>query len=713
MRPVPWECTSGLPPSAPDSFRVSWGLALSPHRLLRKKTLKVLVLSADPRQVSLVRRSLRRGRGRVVKVSGVASLAAGLAHLETKDVDLVILDLELGVEAGVDVVREVRRTAPTIPIIAVADEASERHAIRALQRDAQDYVLRHQLNPATLSRAVGYALRPERWHGQYRRLLGISPDGIVIVDQEGRLLFVNASAAQLLEQAPTRAAELPLPMQGASSAATDVSFGSGRVAEIRQVETLWYGRPARLISMRDITARLEAEAKLNGMAEELRRTNARLERLADTDPLTQVLNRRGIAEVLHAELRRMGRTGDTLVAILVDCDDFKSINDSYGHGVGDAVLTALARSIQDTVRAGDFVGRVGGDEFLVLLPSTTIAEGMIVADKIRRAIKATALPLAADGLTLSASLAVGPVSREVVTIEEVLASVDEGLKRSKRSGKDAVSGSGAGTVARGARGHGRARSHLPELDTSSIALHVVVQGIRKLQDGSPVGCEALMRGPPGAFAMPADLFRAAFEQNALTALDLRALRASIQSLRERAWPGWYHLNLFPSTLLNVSTERVLQMLEHGGATRRVCVELSEQQFLGDPTCLRPVIRGLRGAGYRIAIDDVGFGRSSVEALMLLEPDIVKVDRRCIKSVVSDAGERRQLERLLAMLRAVEATVIVEGIESNEELRVLRDLGVQYGQGYLWGRPRRSPPRAPLLLGGRPRRIGLRTPWQDA
>lgn len=686
---------------------------MSPHRLLRKRTLKVLLVADDPQEIALVRRSLRKGTGRVVGVTDLPTVDDALLHLETRDVDIVMLDLTLGPAAGLDAVRAVRRTAPTVPIIAIADETNERQAILALQRDAQDYVLRHQLNPATLTLAVGYALEPDRWQGQYRRMLGISPDGVVIVDEEGRVLFLNSTAAKLLGHAPTRIDELPAPLRDPIGQTLDVALADGRWAEVREVETMWYGRHARLITMRDVTERMEAEAKLNAMAEELRRTNARLERLVDTDPLTHVLNRRGVEERLHAELRRMGRTGDALVAILVDCDDFKSINDSYGHGVGDAVLSALARSVQDTVRVGDIVGRVGGDEFLVLLPSTTIAEGMIVAEKIRRAIKSTALPLSADALTLSASLAVGSVSRDVVSIEEVLASVDEGLRRSKRSGKDLVSGSGPQRPDPRGPGKGRARPRGPELDTATIALHVVVQGIRKLKDGSPVGCEALMRGPPGAFAMPADLFRAAFEQNALTALDLRALRACVQGLRECEWPGWYHLNLFPSTLLNVSTDRILRMLEDGGTTRRVCVELSEQQFLGDPTCLRPVIGGLREAGYRVAIDDVGFGRSSVEALMLLEPDIVKVDRRCIKSVASDAGERRQLERLLKMLRAVEAIVIVEGVESQEELRVLRDLGVEYGQGYLWGKPRRSPPRAPQPLGGRPRRIGHHSPWQDA
>jgi diguanylate cyclase (GGDEF)-like protein len=400
----------------------------------------------------------------------------------------------------------------------------------------------------------------------------------------------------------------------------------------------------------------------------------------------------------------MSRSGDSLIAVLIDCDDFKTINDSFGHGVGDVALTALARSVQDTVRAGDYVGRVGGDEFLVLLPSTTVAEGMVVAEKIRRAVKSTTLPLAADRVSLSASLAVGPVSRDAVSIEEVLASMHEGLRHSKRTGKDVVTGGPPPGVAAGARERATVSTGL--LDPVTIALHVVVQGIQRLEDDAPIGCEALMRGPPGMFATPSDLFQAAFEQNVLTALDLKALRVSMDSFGRNAWGGWYHVNLFPSTLLNTSPDRIIPLLERGGTRERVCVELSEQQFLGDPAYLRPMIRELRDAGYRVGIDDVGFGRSSVEALMLLEPDVVKVDRRCIRSI-GDAGERRQLERLLAMLRAVGATIIVEGVETPDEKRILREMGVPYAQGYLWGKPARV--LADKQVAGRPRaaRWGVR------
>lgn len=271
-----------------------------------------------------------------------------------------------------------------------------------------------------------------------------------------------------------------------------------------------------------------------------------------------------------------------------------------------------------------------------------------------------------------------------------MGSLHEALKKSKGSGKDAVSTDSLPTDPSGS-----APSRRAPLDPSRIALGVVVQEIHSLGEDCTIGYEALTRGPPGSLAMPSDLFRAASEENVLTALDLRALRTSVARSADGRPSGWYHVNLFPSTLLNTPVHRIVSLLERGGPREQLCIELSEQQFLGDPTYLRPHTRELQEAGYRIAIDDVGFGRSSVEALILLDPDVVKVDRRCIQAIHVRPGDRRQLERLLAMLRAVGATVIVEGVETEDQLTILRDLGVRYAQGFLWGRPRATNEPTPL------------------
>jgi EAL domain-containing protein (putative c-di-GMP-specific phosphodiesterase class I) len=119
---------------------------------------------------------------------------------------------------------------------------------------------------------------------------------------------------------------------------------------------------------------------------------------------------------------------------------------------------------------------------------------------------------------------------------------------------------------------------------------------------------------------------------------------------------------------------------------RFCVELSEQQMLGDLTRLQERVTSLRRDGLKIACDDVGFGRSHLESLVLLEPDIIKIDKRCVRGIADQALTRRQLERFIAVAHKLGAEIVAEGVETEEDLEVLRQLGVDQAQGFLWGAP---------------------------
>jgi EAL domain-containing protein (putative c-di-GMP-specific phosphodiesterase class I) len=116
------------------------------------------------------------------------------------------------------------------------------------------------------------------------------------------------------------------------------------------------------------------------------------------------------------------------------------------------------------------------------------------------------------------------------------------------------------------------------------------------------------------------------------------------------------------------------------------VEISEQQIIGDPSYLRDPVSVLRQAGLMIAIDDVGFGNSCLESLVLLEPDIIKIDKRCITGLAGDGARRDSLRRYVDLARTLGSEVVAEGVESRGELAVLRDLDVEYAQGFLWGKP---------------------------
>ena len=172
----------------------------------------------------------------------------------------------------------------------------------------------------------------------------------------------------------------------------------------------------------------------------------------------------------------------------------------------------------------------------------------------------------------------------------------------------------------------------------------------------------------------------------LTQVDLHCLKTCLLAARHLSPGVRCHVNLFPSTLLDTPVERVIELFPHGPSLPRFCVELSEQQFIGDPTALRAPVRALKQAGLHVAVDDAGFGRGSIETLVLLEPDVIKVDPRYVQGVAGDRAKRRSLRRMVEAAGAIGGELVAEGIETRADLAVLRDLGIPLGQGFLWSRP---------------------------
>lgn len=189
----------------------------------------------------------------------------------------------------------------------------------------------------------------------------------------------------------------------------------------------------------DLTAVKSTEQRLKTLVSELEQSSTRLEELVKTDPLTGLLNRRGLDSVLGREIALAKRNKTDVIAILIDLDDFKSINDQHGHAAGDLVLKAVANVLQETLRTSDWLGRIGGDEFLVFLPSTELDNGAMIAERIRSSV--AKMPIKKNGIILKTTTSIG-VARlpyDVQTLEQVLELTKSGLKSSKRKGKNVVS----------------------------------------------------------------------------------------------------------------------------------------------------------------------------------------------------------------------------------------------------------------------------------
>jgi diguanylate cyclase (GGDEF)-like protein len=425
---------------------------------------------------------------------------------------------------------------------------------------------------------------------------------------------------------------------------------------------------------------LELKSKLHAAQEQL-------ERLANTDYLTESLNTRGLELVLQAEENRSGRSGSQLVAMLIDCDNFQKVNMAFGPSTGDVVLKEVAKRIRGNLRPTDHVARVGGDEFLVLLPDTQVAYGMKVAERIRASIADSPLRLAQDVVSLTASIGVSNLPPKLVTTSEALTFTRAALRRSKSSGMNKVSlANDIANISSAESKYVDTAKTVVETLLDQNSFRVVYQPVVALATEKIIGYEALTRGPDGAFESPADFFRLCVEHNILTAVDLQCLKLCLANTASRhTAPNLrVHVNLFPSTLLETPIEKLIELFPAKSSEVTYCVEISEQQFVCEPANIRPHVLALKNAGVLVAVDDVGFGRSSLETLILLEPDMVKVDRTYVSGVAGEPAKARLLRRLANVAKSLGSEIVAEGIENRNDLPLLIDMGINYGQGFLWG-----------------------------
>ena len=412
---------------------------------------------------------------------------------------------------------------------------------------------------------------------------------------------------------------------------------------------------------------------------QLARANRKLRKLVELDPLTGLLNRRGLERILRLEAERARRDGHRLVALLADCDGFKRINDTGGHAAGDIALKEIASRLSRELRSIDHLARIGGDEFLVLLPQTRLGEGRYVTKRLSEAVSGRPIHTIGKPSWMTLSFGVAEVPHDVRVIEEILALADPALKQAKQRGH-----SRTGLVDDEAQ-----RLELVEQLQFRKDLYAVYQPIVSFADNREIGREVFIRGNGRLFSSPNDLFGACQNHELLTLADLACLRTCLQAAAESNFQGQFHLNIFPSTLLGTAGQQIVGLLRAQPPPlplHHVCIELGEQQFVGDPVNLREPVRILKNAGVTVSLDDVGFGKSSIEALVLLEPEFVKVDRVWIQGISTDRAKAQSLRRMVRLVQSLGATLIAEGIENKADLKRVIDTGVEYGQGFYWGQP---------------------------
>lgn len=433
----------------------------------------------------------------------------------------------------------------------------------------------------------------------------------------------------------------------------------------------------------DITARKQAEATI--------------ERLAYYDSLTGLCNRRSFQDrVVQAQAASV-RSGLWAALCFIDLDNFKDINDAYGHAAGDALLREMAQRLREAVRAEDTVARLGGDEFVVLLEDLHADEEQAawraqhVAEKLRQVLER---PAVIEGHDLQATPSIGiTVFRgQSDTVEGILGRADLAMYQSKAAGRNAV------------------RFFDPAMQECVVRRATLQRELRHgLRDGElslygqPIvdmraqvcGHEALLRWrhPVRGMVSPVEFIPVAEQTGLILPIGQWVLREACRVLA--CWAGdprrarWtLAVNLSARQLRQPDfVDSVRQALHAAGADpRRLKLELTESQLLHDVEDTIAKMEALAAEGIQFALDDFGTGYSSLSYLKRLPLTQLKIDRSFVRDLLTDPNDAAIARTIVQLAQSLEMEVVAEGVETAEQFEVLRAMGCRLFQGYHFGRP---------------------------
>jgi diguanylate cyclase (GGDEF)-like protein len=404
------------------------------------------------------------------------------------------------------------------------------------------------------------------------------------------------------------------------------------------------------------------------------------------DPLTGLGNHRAFQEELDSQIEHASRYKVPVALVLIDLDEFKQINDSAGHASGDQTLASFGRLVASVLRRVDRPFRIGGDEFALLLPHTDANGAHILA---RRLLVCALQPTVRDPKVKPLSFSAGISSLpDLASSRSLLYSqADAALYAAKRAGRtevlvfdpsEEVTATAAATSAA-----------IAEVIARNL-LRPVFQPIVDLATGETLGYEGLIRPiAPSPYTDPTSLFAAAEATGHVVRLDLACVEAIVAAGAKLPQGLFLSVNLSPRTVEapEFSTAAMLNILaRHNFPPERLVIELTEHQPIADLAQVRHKLDTCRRAGMRLAADDLGAGNAGLRLLSDLRFDVVKVDLGLVQRSSPGAPSSAVVESIVAFASRTGALVIGEGVEHEEQVEQLTQLGVTAAQGYLFSRP---------------------------
>ncbi len=674
----------------------------------------VLLVSARPDDLSRVREALASIRGQPYRLEAAATLADGLARIRQAQVDALILDCNLPDSQGLTTFLRIQPKATQLPIVVLVEEDEEDLGRDATSRGALDYLVRDALTPQLLEKTLRYAT--ERTHTllalkaseqRYRELFQNVTAGVFQTTSDGKFMAANPALVRMLgydsedelvdldiardvymdpdhrqnwvramaEGGEVHNAELVLKRKDGSKI---VVLENSRAVRDGDGKVLFYEG-----TLTDITAAHELSQQLSYDASH--------------DPLTGLVNRREFELKLQRALELAQTAGTTHAVCYMDLDRFKTVNDICGHVAGDELLRQLGHVLQQKVRTADIVARLGGDEFAVLLHNCAVGDALQVSQNLLRAVQQFEFIWGAHKFVLGASIGVVAVHGGFKRIAQVMNAADTACYAAKDSGRNRVHVYQEEETNL-MRRHGeldwvaRAKRALAE-----NRLFLEAQEIRPLAAGTDdkPHYELLvrMRDETGRVVPPGAFLPAVERHNLSVRYDRWVIAAAMTWLGrhpevfERA--ARFFINLSRDSINDPETFAFIRqaIAAEGVDPKHVGFETAESVAIGNLGKANQLIAELRRLGCAFGLDDFGSGVSSFAYLKALGADYLKIDGMFVANIPRDRIDHTMVRSIKEIGHVMGKKVIAESVESEAVVEKLREIGVDYAQGFAIAAPR--------------------------
>jgi diguanylate cyclase (GGDEF)-like protein len=448
------------------------------------------------------------------------------------------------------------------------------------------------------------------------------------------------------------------------------------------------------LSQRHLTKALVHAQARHALNQQLMETYARLKYLAENDPMTGLSNRHYFEDRLRTAIARAERFDSKVGLLFLDIDNFKLINDSLGHDIGDQILQQVANRLLDVIREGDIVCRLGGDEFAIIVHDIETETSLaVLAQRILDNLRVP-ITLAKTQHFISCSIGISTYPSCAQNAEDMLKHADLAMYHVKRMGRN---------------GFHFFTETLQERVMNKIALEQQLrsgtlqsqllqyyQPVINAKDFNVCGAEMLVRWnhPLRGILPPSEFLQDIEELGFLSAIDIENMRSACRQLAE-----WRSTGLVNDTFVlavNASEQLIKEENFHsiiksdldnvGLLGSNLSIEVTEGVLVSDFDKTSAVLNLIKHYGVKVAIDDFGTGYSSMAYLKWLPASILKVDRSFVQNVPESAADCRVLKAIIIMAKSLDLDVIVEGVETIEQARLCCQYGADMFQGYLFSKP---------------------------